>query len=117
MADTFTFGVAGLTKIQDNLKKYSAAVLAKVQDILEYAGQEGLVEMDANVPVDTGFLQGQNDYKVEPLALTLYNDADYALYVETGHYTADGSFVEPQPFIIPAAQVAGQIIVDALIRL
>lgn len=40
--------------------------------------------MDYYVPVDTGFLQSNNEYKVTRQKLTLINDCPYAGYVHQG---------------------------------
>lgn len=67
---------------------------------MDEIGRFCLDKMNYYVPVDTGFLQSKNDYKVSGffnLKLTLMNDCYYAGFVEFGTVK-----MTAQPFMRPA---------------
>ena len=78
---------------------------------LESLGREMVEESQAIVPVATGRLQESIQYFMQDReqatgrfafpSLWFGATAPYAAYVEYGHRTIAGTFVEPQPFIRP----------------
>ena len=98
------FGNRAIIEGLDNLEELiKAAAYEKMED----AATVGLQVAEAVVPVDTGFLRSRLDVEVRDDQIIFTDDADYALPVELGHHTASGSFVPPQPYLVPGAVAAG----------
>jgi hypothetical protein len=99
--------IIGNRVILDNLDKLPEIIQAAAHQKMEDAATVGLQVAENVVAVDTGFLRSRLDVEVRDNQIILTDDADYALPVELGHHTASGSFVPPQPYMIPGAQAAG----------
>jgi hypothetical protein len=93
--------VSGNTAILGNLDSLMGMVKEGVQQKLEEAGTVALQTAEDLCPVDTGFLRSRLDLVEEPGRVTVTNDCDYCIPVELGHHTRSGSFVPPQPFMVP----------------
>jgi hypothetical protein len=109
--------VFGLASVLGNLAKYDLEMQARIQEILDVGGDVGLQMMDSLVAVDTGYMQSRDEKVVEKGSVMLRNDTPYFLFVELGHHTESGSFVPPQPAMVPAFVVMENFIMDELKRL
>lgn len=105
-------GLGGIGPILNALVVFEDLITRRVQSTLEAAGEHAYEIADVLVPIDTGYLQSQLDVEKDPGEVRLVNNAEYAVFVELGHHTASGSFVPPQPFMIPALIETGQWLQD-----
>lgn len=113
-SDLFSAEILGNRAVLDNLAALEPEIRALVQAKLEEAGQMALEHAIELTPVDTGYLQSRNQMYIEVESVSISNDANYGLFVEMGHHTRSGSFVEPQHFLIPAWEEAGQWLMEQL---
>lgn len=60
------------------------ALRQRAETVLDTLGQELVYQVEAETPVDTGYLKGHWIAERDGLKLTLYNDAEYADEVEYG---------------------------------
>jgi hypothetical protein len=67
---------------------------------------DAIVDMQAHVPVDTGYLKSTvyADLDETTGVIEAGAKAHYALYVEMGHRSPSGRWVPAQPFIRPVQQ-------------
>ena len=87
-------------RVVNRIGEFMGILDRKKRLTVEEIGRFCLTKMNNYVPVDTGFLQSRNDYKISGfinLKLQLLNDCYYAGYVEFGT-----SKMMAQPFIRPA---------------
>lgn len=56
-----------------------------------------------NAPVDTGFLKNSiHVVKIGDAHYQVVVGASYGIFIELGHHTRSGSWVEARPFLLPA---------------
>lgn len=117
MSDDFTFSVSGTRVILDNLDKLEVEVLAKVQAAMEVAAQVGEEVMKANARVRTGEMRNSTYAEVRDDQIVFGDDAPWAIFNELGfHHYGSGTWVAPQPFIVPGALAGGDALKEQLER-
>ena len=103
------FDVSGLEKYRDKLKEFGE----QIDDILETAIYEiaarELRGVKQNTPVDTNTLRkawtiGDIKKNGSEFEITLYNNTEYANYVEIGHRTRDHKKWVPGVFMLTIAE-------------
>ena len=110
----FDITVSGSRVILDNLDALETTLQERIHAAMHEAAETGMQTMQELVPVDTGYLKSQLYAEVEDEQIRLGDDAPYAVYLELGHHTRSGSFVAPQPFIVPGAVAAGDALKEKL---
>ena len=107
--------VEGLTKLQQKFSRIEADLPKTLRDALEESAKFTLQNLKANTPVDTGNLRDSEDYKVTALTAVVgpnLEKAPYAGFVESGHYTRSGSFVQGQFYVQRTAIMIQPFIAD-----
>lgn len=83
----------------------------KLENALEQMGQIGKDNIKDETPVRTGKLESENEYKRVDLDVYLYNEADYAPFVELGTM-----YMHSNPFMRRGIQKSRQQFTDTLKR-
>ena len=86
-----------------NTKLIKQATEEAVYRALEAVGMQAESYAKGLCPVDTGNLRNSITHEVvDEKTVAIGSPVEYAAYVETGHRTATGGQVAPQPYLEPA---------------
>lgn len=86
-------------------KEISGAVTDAKARALEIIGGKAESYAKRNCPVDTGNLRNSITHQQEDENTELIGtNVEYAPYVELGHHTKSGSFVDAKPYLRPAVE-------------
>lgn len=102
MSDGLTISMSGFSQILDTLQNVSVVLQRQIAQTLVDAANTAVEIAQGLCPVETGYLQSTIGVgAISGSTVEIEATADYALFVECGHHTRSGSFVEPQPFLQP----------------
>lgn len=94
------FDLRELQKLNDKLKDLAEREFeALLDDTANMIAQVFLKNLTKMTPVDTGFLRGNWDISKGPGYYQVYNNTVYGIYVNYGHRTRNGGWVEGQFFV------------------
>lgn len=88
--------------INDNSEEHLAAVTGAKGAILEALGLTVERYAKEKCPVDTGRLKNSIAHTADQEYAYCGTNVEYAPYVEMGHHTPSGKFVQPKPYLKPA---------------
>ena len=107
--------VTGNMAILEGLVGLEAKIKLEVQAKLEEAGDYALEVANELVPVDTGYLKSTLYKETENGVVKVGADASYAVFQELGfHHYGSGTWVPPQPYLVPAMIAAGDHLKESL---
>lgn len=112
-----TVDLKGLEKVTSGLSRVADGLERGLVDALLATGVTVRRTMKQNAPVDTGNLKRSIGYKVNKPALEVIigpdqEKAPYAPYVEYGHHTRSGSFVQGQFYVRKTKQEVNDAVQD-----
>lgn len=94
------FDLKELQKLNDKLKDLAESEFnALLDDTANMIAQVFLKNVTKMTPVDTGFLRGNWDIVRGRYHYQVYNNTIYGIYVNYGHRTRNGGWVEGQFFV------------------
>src|SRR6184192_821498 len=102
MADGITLNVTGLGDILGGLEQAGVRVRTAGQMAMYDTVRATYDGSQEACPVETGTLRDSGAMEVGDLSGSVTYSAPYALFVEEGHHTRSGSWVEPQHFLLNA---------------
>lgn len=93
-----------LTIEVNNIDEVLEGLDEKIERALELIGAQVENYAIAICPTDTGRLKNSITHALDPDGQSVHigSNVEYAAYVECGHHTPSGKFVEPQPYLEPA---------------
>ncbi len=119
MSDGLTLKIVGNEALIKGLDGAAKKITHAAYNELMIAAYGCLTDAQDACPVDRGDLRDSGEVIEYPESALLAevqftgdDERDYALFVELGHHTKDGSFVPAQPFLGPAFQDHAQQLED-----
>ena len=115
-----TFDVSSLKDFKDKLKGFGGIVDSIIQEALEECVAREMRMTKKLTPVDTGNLRKAwriTDVKKDgdTYQVTLYNNADYADYVEFGHRTIDHKNWVPGKFMLTISERQIEAVIESIV--
>lgn len=105
----------GLSTVIENLAKVTEETILAADAAVQRAAVHCTGYAQELSPVLTGRLRdGYEAYNNGECSSSCENWVEYALFVEEGHYTVAGTFVPPQPALMPAFLDASEELVEEL---
>lgn len=103
MADAITCEIIGLPEMLAQLAALAIETRLRAEEAVTGATEDAYDASLPLIPVLTGFLLSRQQIQAvnegSTIMHALYNDADYALFVNEGHHTRSGSWVPAQDFM------------------
>lgn len=115
-----TFDVSSLKDFKDQLKGFGGIVDSIIQEALEECVAREMRMTKKLTPVDTGNLRKAwriTDVKKDgdTYQVTIYNNADYADYVEFGHRTIDHKNWVPGKFMLTISERQIEAVIESIV--
>lgn len=115
-----TFDVSSLKDFKDQLKGFGGIVDSIIQEALEECVAREMRMTKKLTPVDTGNLRRAwriTDVKKDgdTYQVTLYNNADYADYVEFGHRTRDHKNWVTGKFMLTISERQIEAVIESIV--
>lgn len=115
-----TFDVSSLKDFKDQLKGLGGIVDSIIQEALEECVAREMRMAKKLTPVDTGNLRRAwriTDVKKDgdSYQVTLYNNSDYADYVEFGHRTIDHKNWVPGKFMLTISERQIEAVIESIV--
>lgn len=106
--DGLSFSVEGNRVILDNLDALEETIQAGVERAMEQAAPVGVEVAKSLARVDTGEMRDGVYAEVRDGQIILGDDVPWTIFNELGfHHYGSGTWVPPQPFLVPGALAAG----------
>lgn len=91
----YSFEISGIDELINQIERTRINFPRDLQKLIEKHGGKLLRDTKMKTPVDTGQLRRSWELEKEDLYIRLYNNVEYAQFIEWGHRTKGGkSYVE-----------------------
>ena len=91
----YSFEISGIDELINQIERARINFPRDLQKLIEKHGGKLLRDTKMKTPVDTGQLRRSWELEKEDLYIRLYNNVEYAQFIEWGHRTKGGkSYVE-----------------------
>ena len=114
MPNYVTIDRAATIQVMARIGEATAALAVEIEAAVHAAGQTCLDNAQANAPVLTGEMRDTMELTTGVMVAEVTTNVNYSKFVENGHQTRSGTFVPPQPFLGPAADLAAAQLQNAL---
>ncbi len=105
MADMLSCSISGTDAIFRGLDRLDKNLERQVPSLVKQEATDCLTDAQANAPVESGYMRDSGHVEViDDQHVEVQFDAPYSEFIEEGHMTVAGTFVPPQPFLMPSFQ-------------